>query len=121
PLEKLINEGMMPIEWVLLLVQAIVLGPILEELLFRGVLLGWLRRASLVGHGVLVAMILLLTMASTFRKEEENVVLVPGLLVFGLALAFLYAGVVLWVWLPVLQHGNRYFFSRAAPENRDED
>jgi len=42
-------------EWTLMGFQATIAAPILEEVLVRGILLGWLRRASLVGHVVLVA------------------------------------------------------------------
>jgi membrane protease YdiL (CAAX protease family) len=41
-------------EWTLIGFQAIVAAPLLEELLFRGLLQSWLRRASLTGHVVLL-------------------------------------------------------------------
>jgi membrane protease YdiL (CAAX protease family) len=37
-------------EWLFFAFQVMVRAPILEEILFRGILLGWLRRASLGGH-----------------------------------------------------------------------
>lgn len=37
-------------EWILLGFQAIVAAPLVEEIVFRGILQGWLRRASLRGH-----------------------------------------------------------------------
>ncbi len=37
-------------EWIFLALQTIVRAPLLEEIFFRGILLGWLRRASLGGH-----------------------------------------------------------------------
>jgi membrane protease YdiL (CAAX protease family) len=44
-------------EWLFLAFQAIVQAPLVEEIFFRGILLGWLRRATLGGHLVVVAML----------------------------------------------------------------
>jgi len=49
-LELIAKEGLWPAEWALLAFQACVAAPILEELFFRGLLQGWLRRASVSGH-----------------------------------------------------------------------
>lgn len=43
-------------EWIFLGFQAVVRAPLLEEILFRGILLGWLRRASLGGHIAVAAL-----------------------------------------------------------------
>ncbi len=37
-------------EWPFFAFQVMVRAPLLEEILFRGILLGWLRRATLIGH-----------------------------------------------------------------------
>lgn len=42
-------------EWGLMALQACLMTPILEELVFRGVLQGWLRRASLPGHITIIS------------------------------------------------------------------
>lgn len=60
PLEKSFGEGRPPIDQVLLLVQASVLTPFLEELLFRGLLLPWIlgrkyRIALIMGVAVVLA------------------------------------------------------------------
>jgi membrane protease YdiL (CAAX protease family) len=43
------NQALLP-EWLLGIFLALVIAPFLEELVFRGVLQGWLRRCSLLGH-----------------------------------------------------------------------
>jgi membrane protease YdiL (CAAX protease family) len=37
-------------EWLLIAFQTVVAAPLIEEIVFRGILLGWMRRASLFGH-----------------------------------------------------------------------
>jgi membrane protease YdiL (CAAX protease family) len=44
PLEQIFRGDALPVEWILLVVQAVVLAPLLEELLFRGLLLPWLAK-----------------------------------------------------------------------------
>ena len=58
PLTEVSKEPLFPIEWILLFLRATVAAVILEEVVFRGVLQGWLRRASLVGHGTVMAVTL---------------------------------------------------------------
>lgn len=57
PLERLGREKvpLWPVEWALVAFQAVIAAPLVEELVFRGILLGWLRRATLVGHGVVAS------------------------------------------------------------------
>ncbi len=50
PLSKITQQNLLAVEWLLWIFQGVVAAPLLEELLFRGVLLGWLRRATLPGH-----------------------------------------------------------------------
>jgi membrane protease YdiL (CAAX protease family) len=54
-LEQLVKGRFRDWEWYFLVFHTAVAAPLLEELLFRGLLLGWLRRASLAGH-LMVAM-----------------------------------------------------------------
>jgi membrane protease YdiL (CAAX protease family) len=58
-------------EWAFLAFQAIVAAPILEEIVFRGILQGWLRRATLRGH----LAIGLVTMASVLEFAPATVYL----------------------------------------------
>jgi membrane protease YdiL (CAAX protease family) len=50
------KQGIDDWEWALLAFQASVAAALLEELVFRGILLGWLRRAALQGHLTVCAM-----------------------------------------------------------------
>jgi membrane protease YdiL (CAAX protease family) len=61
PLLELATRGMPEWEWALIAFQTIVAAPILEEVLCRGILQGWLRRATLAGQIGLLAMALFLT------------------------------------------------------------
>jgi membrane protease YdiL (CAAX protease family) len=82
-------------EWFFLGFQAIVAAPILEEIVFRGVLLGWLRRATLAGHlGVISAAIFVVAFRSWIfgGDEQENLLNVePLVLAVVLAGCYVYA------------------------------
>jgi membrane protease YdiL (CAAX protease family) len=58
PLEVAAEHGLEPWEWGFLAFMTVIGAPIVEEYLFRGVLQGWLRRASLLGHATLVIVVL---------------------------------------------------------------
>jgi membrane protease YdiL (CAAX protease family) len=58
PFELLIKQGIAPWEWGFLVFATVVGAPAVEEVVFRGVLKGWLRRASPFGHAVLIATVL---------------------------------------------------------------
>ena len=47
PLEQVFRGDATPTEWILLVAQAVVFAPLLEELLFRGLLLPWLAKGPL--------------------------------------------------------------------------
>jgi membrane protease YdiL (CAAX protease family) len=42
--------GLAPWEWALFVFQTVIAAPLVEEIVFRGILLGWLRRTALIGH-----------------------------------------------------------------------
>jgi membrane protease YdiL (CAAX protease family) len=46
-----------PWEWGFVFFQAVISAALLEEIVFRGILLGWLRRANLAGHTILMGLI----------------------------------------------------------------
>jgi len=60
------------VEWLLLAFQAIVSAALIEELLFRGVLLSWLRQATNVGHVMLAGLTVLLTFNAMLLTPEEQ-------------------------------------------------
>lgn len=60
-------------EWFFLAFEAIVAAPIREEIVFRGVLQGWLRRATLAGHlGVISAAIFVVAFRSWIFGADEQ-------------------------------------------------
>ena len=58
PLEKLATEPLTALDWLVIFFRATLAAPVLEETAFRGVLQGWLRRASPIGH----LMVILITL-----------------------------------------------------------
>lgn len=91
------QTGLESWEWLLLAFQATVAAPLLEEVIFRGVLLGWLRRASLAGHlGIMSAAILRSTLGISYEiPETDETVINLSPLIFALLLVGGY------VWLMV--------------------
>jgi membrane protease YdiL (CAAX protease family) len=47
PIYEAVAQPMAPVEWILLALDAVLLGPLLEELLFRGLLLPWQLRGGI--------------------------------------------------------------------------
>lgn len=135
--EVLAGEIQYGFEWALLAFSAIVWAALLEEWLFRGVLQGWLRRASPLGHLVIAGMSLMVGSApfiaslqkqaahhqllGAFGVEADNHDLLEALdllpappvlwesLVFAIVVAGVYVAGILRLWWPVFQHGMRYF------------
>jgi membrane protease YdiL (CAAX protease family) len=113
-LEKLAGETLGIAEWGLLIVQAVALAPILEEWLFRGLLQGWLRRASLMGHFSLALVTLFVgsspTTTALARSWEGAEVEIPWApLVFASLLVAVYLVGIIRTWRPVLAHGLTHF------------
>jgi membrane protease YdiL (CAAX protease family) len=69
PLTRLSESGLSPLEWVLLVASAVAAAPVVEELLFRGVIQPWLVRHPWGGAGAMVAA---LAVALAFRKTETT-------------------------------------------------
>jgi membrane protease YdiL (CAAX protease family) len=97
-LERLAHEGFVWWEWVVLFLMTVCGAPVVEEMLFRGVLQGWLRRASLVGHGVLVASVVALPLLPPFRPRDTTVMDAIPLLAFGGLLAAGYIIALRQLW-----------------------
>jgi membrane protease YdiL (CAAX protease family) len=102
------------VEWILLVCLPVVAAPVLEETVFRGVLQGWLRRASLVGHvpvmGITLAIGLQAYLKSIFGDPtqlttEANI----GPLIFAVIMTLGYGCAIYLVWGPVIREGDRYF------------
>lgn len=58
--------GLAPVEWGLLFFLIIVAAPVIEEVIFRGLMQGWLRRAGLPGHFGLFCIVLLFGLGMGF-------------------------------------------------------
>ncbi|MCI0379340.1 MAG: CPBP family intramembrane metalloprotease [Gemmataceae bacterium] len=118
-LQQVRQEVLRPIDWVMLFFRATIVAAVMEELMFRGVLLGWLRRASLVGHIVIGAFILLLGLEafaiSLVDLEEKPAEPNIGPFVFAIVLVGVYAWALYRVWGPVLKSGVRAFLHPLTP------
>jgi membrane protease YdiL (CAAX protease family) len=117
--------------WWLIGFQLVIAAPILEEIVFRGVLLGWLRRASLAGHlGVITATILWAVAQKWIASEDaQDNALRVGPIAFACTLGAIYG---FWMvrlvrqfqlreeeiqaWLPLPRHA---LFEGAAPIPED--
>lgn len=88
PFEELVRSNFPTWEWSLLAFQTIVAAPVVEELVFRGVLQGWLRRATLPGHAIV--------MIFTFWKSLDGEGREPQF--FAGALIALYAAALFWAY-----------------------
>jgi membrane protease YdiL (CAAX protease family) len=60
------------LEWGLFLFAVAVFAPIMEELIFRGLLQGWLRRATLTGHLILIAVVCTWSLSQAMPKEKTD-------------------------------------------------
>lgn len=76
-------------EWIFFAFQAIVRAPVLEEIFFRGILLGWLRRASLGGHLAVGSITIFVAMLQTLGMPSAWDYVGPG--VFAVLCAAGYA------------------------------
>ena len=114
-LEELIQEPHFGFEWGLIAFGTVITAPLLEEWLFRGLLQGWLRRASLWGH-LVIAVLGLTTgiLQSLPQAKPPDDRIVWEALVFGWLLVSIYITGVLRIWRPVFQSGIQHFVEAPA-------
>lgn len=72
PLTTLAKSNLSPLEWCLFAFQAMVFAAVIEELLFRGVLMGWLRRATFAGHVTVAVLIVAIATLSMFHRPDTG-------------------------------------------------
>ncbi len=72
---------------ILIAVLSVILAPIVEELIFRGVLLRWLQSVMAAPWAVLVSALLF----AAFHLLDANLYILPGLMVVGLVLGWVAA------------------------------
>lgn len=70
------------VDWFLIVVRALLLAGVTEELLFRGVLFGWLRRFLPAWATILITAVL-------FTAEHYYPILFPLALIYGIAIGWL--------------------------------
>jgi membrane protease YdiL (CAAX protease family) len=109
PLTMLIQDHATALDWILAVLTAVVAAPILEELLFRGLLQAWLIQRSWGGHLAVVLAFLIAGLYCIGRMEKTSsdggawVVLdrlSPVLFVLVTLPAYVYAERLTWRWLP---------------------
>jgi membrane protease YdiL (CAAX protease family) len=120
-LERLSKEISTSVEWLLFFFWAIVSAPLLEELIFRGVLQGWLRRASLLGHVVFVlvtlAWVVFIFLLSLFPLADQTVKDANvGALIFAIVMATGYLFAVYRIWAPIIRERRRHVFTNKRPD-----
>ncbi len=104
PFERLLAQNFPAWAWIFLVFMTVVRAPLVEEVVFRGILQGWLRRASVVGHAALLTTIVILStlpLAAYFGENKdaqaifggESLVHAAAFLAFAVLLV---AGYVVW-------------------------
>lgn len=124
PLEDLSKESLLLSEWGLIFFRAALAAALLEEVMFRGVLQGWLRRASFGGHVTMMIITLALGLVAYLNTlvrgpddppKEPNI----GPLCFAIVMAVGYGFAVYRVWSPVIHGEQRWSWqadSGAGPD-----
>ena len=101
PLTMLEKQGTLP-EWLLGILIALVIAPFQEEIVFRGVLQGWLRRCSLLGHAIIAISALFVGSFPIIeylqQTPQKPVEFNLGPMIFALLLVAGYLCIVLRMW-----------------------
>lgn len=118
-LERLATEQTLgALDWILLWFQVAVFAPIIEEWFFRGVLQGWLRRASPAGHAVVLTAALLvgsvpllnhLAESSAKMKLSDTLDNVLANLTFAVAVGTAFGACAVLGWRPLIREGLAWF------------
>lgn len=104
PFKELSRGGLWPVEWGLLAFQAVVIAPVMEEVCFRGLLLGWLKRASFPGILMVAAFTLLngaWPLVAAASKEEGPIPPLDALLgplIWAVLLVGVYIVLLVQTW-----------------------
>jgi membrane protease YdiL (CAAX protease family) len=116
PLTQVAQLGLSPVEWGLLVVSAVVAAPVVEELVFRGLLQPWFAKRR---EGGALAMALAFLMALAMRRTEIEAALSRGpWAVAGECLPALFVlalvPVYLFVWWRSRTHAGPAIFGTAV-------
>jgi membrane protease YdiL (CAAX protease family) len=93
PIARVTEQPLAVSEWVLLLIATIVLAPLLEELVFRGVMLPWQVQGGWVAEGIIVLCAFVVAILGGAREDGKTFNPDPALFV----LAMLPVVFLLWV------------------------
>jgi membrane protease YdiL (CAAX protease family) len=110
PLSVLMEHHPDAVEWTLAVFTAVVAAPVLEELLCRGLLQGWLIQRSWGGNVAVVMALAVAVLACVDRTNKANrgddgwaaalVRLAPVLFVLATLPMYIFAERLTWRWLP---------------------
>jgi membrane protease YdiL (CAAX protease family) len=122
PFEVLGNlKGLETFEWFFFFANVVVLGPIFEEWLFRGLLQGWLRRATYLEHAMFVAFLAAYVgIVVAFRKLAELDVPI-ALVAWTAGLAAVDLAAVYLQYRPLYDLGLAYFRRPDLPPLPDDE
>ncbi len=115
-LEQVAQQSLDSFEWALLFFQAVVFAPVMEEWLFRGLLQGWLRRASLLGQALFVWAVLGFMVWRTLTAKSK----IDGEsnwapFCFAVLLASIYCAGIVVLYMPLFRRGLAVFFVGETP------
>jgi membrane protease YdiL (CAAX protease family) len=110
PLQLLMEHQPTTVDWILTVLTAVVAAPILEELLFRGILQAWLTQRPWGGNVAVVMALVIAVIVCLYRskapgREGDGRLdtldwLSPVLFVLATLPAYVYAERLTWRWLP---------------------
>jgi membrane protease YdiL (CAAX protease family) len=95
PLAQLGLHHPTPVEWVILLLLAAVFAPVLEELVFRGLLQTWFASRSWGGHVAIAGALFL-----AYDRGWDKAGIWPVAFVLAMLPGYVYVSRATWSWLP---------------------
>ena len=122
PFQMLGNlQGFELYEWATLLVNVAVLGPVCEEWIFRGLLQGWLRRASYLEHAIFVCLAAAFVGYFVVMRKASSIDVPIPLVAWTAALAALDLAGVYMLYRPLHEHGLAFFRRSDLPPLSKEE
>jgi membrane protease YdiL (CAAX protease family) len=94
PLTTVLQEHPTPVQWFEVTCQAILLGPVFEELLFRGIIQPWCMKKQRNGQSVLIAALLLALFVYWSGSKDSKATLAPSAFVLFMAPAYYVFGLI---------------------------
>jgi membrane protease YdiL (CAAX protease family) len=103
------TNGLELSEWIALLVDVSLLGPICEEWIFRGLMQGWLRRATYLQHALFVCTAAAFVGYLVTMRKLSGIEVPIGLVAWTAILAALDLGGFYTLYRPLHDHGLAFF------------